>query len=319
LVPLALLPLPIAAYVWFILNAVSILLALLAATRVSVESGSRSMQWAPALLGMAILARFILDNFEWGQINPLVVMLATCHVFLFVRQKKLAAALVLALAVSLKLTPAILLLYHLARKRVRFTLLCGVFIIGITSLSFAPFGNRAVESFHRFVERTIQNQHGFDLSYSGNQSLRGFLSRLCNEPLEAARLTWTPTSLLGSAFLVLLCVAAARRTTDEASAASLFFCLWLIVSPLTWKAHYVGLLLPAVYLVRRALEPEAGMKAASWFVIGLVLVTFNLTSLRIIGQDGAYWVEQHSLILAGCVLVLVCVLMQMLARPRRFC
>lgn len=309
LVPLALLPLPIAAYVWFILNAASMVLALLAATRVSVESGSRWMRWITAILGVLLVARFILDNFEWGQVNPLVVMLATCHIFLFDRRKKLAAALVLALAVSLKMTPAILLLYHLARKRVRFTLHCSVLIIGITALSFALFGNRAAESFQRFVERTVQNQHGFDLSYSGNQSLRGFLSRLSSEPLDAAREPWTPTSLLGSAFLVLICVVAARKTTDETGAAALFFCLWLIVSPLTWKAHYVGLLLPAVYLVRCGLAFDTGLKrAAFWTVIGLVFVTFNLTSSRIIGQDGAYWVEQRSLILAACIMVLVCIL-----------
>src|SRR6185295_696486 len=90
-----------------------------------------------------VVLRFVLDNFDMGQVNAVVTMCAVAHIYLFAKNRKLASAFALAFAVSLKLTPALLIAYHLARKRFRFAVLCGIVTTAVMAASFLPFGSRA--------------------------------------------------------------------------------------------------------------------------------------------------------------------------------
>ena len=136
-----------------------------------------------------MIARIILDNLNLGQVNNIVAALAVAHVYLYAKQKKLASAAALALAVSIKLTPGVLLLYQIARLRLKFAVLCVSLIAVVTVASLLPYGQRAPGVIEAFIDRTIMNEQGFDLAYSGNQSLRGALLRLGtdsdNNPVSA--------------------------------------------------------------------------------------------------------------------------------------
>jgi hypothetical protein len=320
IMPLAMLPLPVAAYLWFLASAGSLAAAAMMCAK--LVSGERPDD--PASSGFAqprhlliaglsalVLLRFALDTFDMGQVNAIVVCLSVAHVYLFARGKSRASAVVLALASAIKLWPALLVLYHISRGRTRLGVLCSVLIAAVTLGGFVALGPRAKGSFEQFYRRTIQNGQGFDLTYSGNQSLRGALGRAMNESGEASQSPSTPIALTASGILLLLSIFVARLSMTEAGASAPFFCCMVLISPLAWKNHFILLLLPVACLAGIMVTPaegisRSGVRARSVAVWALVLsfVLFNLTSPKLIGLRSAEWADAHSLVTLGGLAVL---------------
>ena len=326
LAPLALLPLPVAAYVWFLINAVSTISAALISARLVRDDGRLSQSTREgkeaavgqgghivslvAALSLLVVARFVLDNFSLGQVNPLVAALAAAHFYLYSRDKKITSALALSIAVSIKLTPLLLIAYHVARQRWKFAAAALATCVGLTALSFVPLGSRAPEAFQVFVNRTIKNEQGYDLADAGNQSLRGALARLTaasNGTLDQAatdlsRRPFDMLTLMITFLLFAVAMIAASRARTEVLAAAPFVCCIVLLSPLSWKAHFVILILPIACLVAEALRARGTRRATLTAVLAVIFVLFNLTSSRVIGLQSAEWADAHSLVFIGALL-----------------
>jgi alpha-1,2-mannosyltransferase len=315
ILPIALLPLPVAAYIWFLLSALSITLAAVMSAKLAVATQAASFDHhrpnlcatlVTAIGAVMMVARFVLDTFEMGQVNAEIAALSVMHLYLYSKGRKLASALVLALAASIKLTPAVIVLYHLAKKRVRFAAGCFLLVGFITLLSFVPLGTQAARA---FVLRTIVNEQGFDLAYSGNQSLRGAKARLIGESSGESRKPADMVTLTLSIALLALSIRVAREARSELAAASPFFCCAVMLSPLSWKSHFVMLLLPAANLIWQAIA-----SAPRKVVAVLIFAIFNLTSPKVIGLAAAEWVDAHSLIFVGALIAYVATVFAILSR-----
>ena len=317
IVPLALLPLPVAAYLWFLINAASLVAA--ASISAMLANGNKkpyspTTAWRAALAGCAVVLvlRFVLDALNLGQVNALVAALAVAHVYLYARDRKALSAIALVLAASIKLTPALLLLYHIAKLRLKFAVACAALLVAVTALSFLPFGPRGgTDAFQTFWNRTVKNEQGYDFAYSGNQSLGGAIARLAGQSNEStpsregeSRRPGDAATLLISIVLLALAVFSAVRSRSELAAAAPFFCCVVLLSPLSWKAHYVILILPAAHLLFRA---KTSGKARNLIAVtlGLAFVLFNLTSPHVIGLAAAEWSDAHSLVFAGALLIFI--------------
>jgi hypothetical protein len=321
LVPLASLPLSVAAYLWFLMSAFSLFTALRMSARLAgyekkefVEPPSGGsfgkarwnlkvvLRTFTPVITLLVVVRLVLDNFDYGQVNIIVAALAVAHVYFYSKDNKIASAIALVLAACIKITPVVFLLYHIAKGRVKFVTACVALMIAVTVLSFAPFGQPAPEAFHTFVNRTIKNEQGFNFAYHGNQSLRAAIERLKGNA-EATDPASTTTMILG---LVLLALAffAAFKAKSEIAAAGPFFCLSVLISPLSWKQHFVILILPVTFLISEALcEPGARVKRFLFVTLFMGFALFNLTSPKIIGVAAAEWCEAHSLVFSGCLLI----------------
>lgn len=327
LAPLALLPLPVAAYVWFLINAASTIAAALISARLA-RDGERSSDRTSeareaaggegghvvpliAALSLVVVARFVVDNFSLGQVNPLVAALAAAHLYLYSRDKKIASALALSIGVSIKLTPLVLIAYHLARRRWKFAAAGLVMCVALAALSFLPLGSRAPEAFHAFVNRTIENEQGYDLADPGNQSLRGALARLTaasngtldQAATESSRRPAETLTLTISFLLLAVAMIAASRARSELLAAAPFVCCFVLLSPLSWKAHFVTLILPVASLVAEAERARATRRATLITILAVIFVLFNLTSPHVIGLQAAEWADAHSLVFIGALLM----------------
>jgi len=309
---LALLPLPVAAYLWFLINAASIVGAAWLSTTLAKGGEERerrvgksdASRVALAACALVIVLRFVLDNFNLGQVNALVAALAVAHVYLYTRDKKALSAIALVLAASIKLTPAMLLVYHIAKLRLKFATACVTLLVGVTALSFAPFGASSYEAFHAFVNRTVRNEQGYDFAYAGNQSLRGAVARLTNsaEPTDS-REPWDALTLLLAILMLAAAVVAAIRAQSELAGISPFFCCVVLLSPLSWKAHYVALALPLATLLA-LIRRTSGVRRLLLVITAIAsFALFNLTSPRLIGLSAAEWSDSHSLVFSGGVLV----------------
>ncbi|HKG20269.1 MAG TPA: glycosyltransferase family 87 protein, partial [Blastocatellia bacterium] len=260
LAPIAALPVRAAAFIWYLLNLSSLVVAARLLVKLAEPEAGEGLN-NPALASpgrtlvlvaaIAVVARFILDNLQLGQVNLLVTMLAIAHVYLYSRGKKLASALALALAASFKITPLAFLLYHLARGRVKYAAGCFALFAMMTIASFLPFGARGLSAFDDFAIRTLRNEQGFNLTYPGNQSVRGVTGRVLGERI--ARSPSTAVSFAASILVLALALFASRRARTEMAAAAPIFCCLVLISPLSWKAHFVALMFPAAYLAREVL------------------------------------------------------------------
>ncbi|MEN3331251.1 MAG: alpha,2-mannosyltransferase [Blastocatellia bacterium] len=345
MMPLALLPLPIAAYVWFLVS----LSAAVAAARMSASLASlpgdeetetpgepttrplaqptrrfvilitdlakrRSfISWLVAL----ILLRFILDNFKLGQVNLIITALGVAHVYFYATNRKRWSVAAFALAVAIKLTPGLLLAYHLAKRRWRYATVCAACSGLLMAASFLPFGARAPATFNVFFNRTVRNQQGFDLAYGGNQSLRGFVARLTDQTKaadhaqvsdprtdDAVRQPSSALTLALAAILLIIAVAAAAVARSEIAAAAPLFCCMVMLSPLSWKAHFVILILPVAFVIQSALE-ESSIIRQRLLLVALIAVfgLSNLTSKNLFGEGFAAWTDARSLVLAAAFIV----------------
>ena len=313
--PLALLPLPIAAYLWFLISAFSVVAAALMSARLAtgdsegVEPTEASVR-AIAACSVVLVIRFVLDTFDLGQVNGVVAALAVAHVYLYARDRRVLSALAIALAVSIKLTPAVLLLYHIAKGRLKFVAASVSLVAAITVVSFAAFGTRGVDAFQVFWARTLRNEQGYNFAYSGNQSLRGVIERLSGDVHEyvdegQSRDPFELPTLLISLALLALSVRTANRSRSDLASAAPFFCCMVLLSPLSWKAHYVILIAPIAHLL--FLSTAAATKARRWILSMLVVsfVLFNFTGTRVIGLAAAEWADVHSLVVVGGLIIYV--------------
>lgn len=327
LIPLAVLPLTVAAFIWFLISAFSVIATAAMCARMLPET--RAPQWFVAAGAMAIVFRFVLDNFNLGQVNAMVTALAVAHVFLYARGKRFWSALALAIAVSIKLTPAVFLVYHIAKLRLRYAIACIVLVGAITAFSFLPMGTTAPAALSEFANRTLRNEQGYNLADSGNQSLRGALARLTTTSSDVTRDNdESRTVLSGSTVLLSIIVLAAAlwgaiRARAEISAVAPFFCCVVLLSPLSWKAHFIMLILPLVQLSGAVLNAPRTQRRLIAVTLVAAFVLFNLTSPRVIGLGAAEWSDAHSLVFAGGLLVFIAsvgtALMQKFGKRRGVC
>ncbi|GEM_PF-986417 len=304
LVPLTFAPIPVAAYFWFLINVVALIFALKMLLALNEKHDSRKYLLVAGTV--IVFSRFILDNFSLGQVNIIVTSFAVAHVYFFVKEKKLASSLALAIAVSIKLTPAILLVWHLAKRRFGFAAQCAVMTASLMALSFVPLGQNAIASFETFVNRTIKNEQGFDLSYAGNQSLRGAIARIADGLSENNKSSSDPINvifILSALSLLALAIWAASRARGAMMEAAPFFCLIVLLSPLSWKAHFVALMLPVFQLLTRATTEVKSRRVATSIVLIIVFALFNLTSPKIVGLSIAEWSDENSLVFAAAALL----------------
>ena len=137
--------------------------------------------------------------------------------------------------------------------------------------------------------------------------MRGVVGRAMGESGERAR---TPSSLPSVAASMLVLAAAffsARRARGEMAAAAPFFCCLVLLSPLSWKAHFVALILPVAYL---SAEVAGGTDVRRMrLILGVLLAAFalfNLTSPLIAGRLAAELADSASLVWAGALLIFSC-------------
>ena len=185
--------------------------------------------------------------------------------------------------------------------------------------SFLPFGSRAAETFGVFFNRTVRNQQGFDLAYGGNQSLRGFVARLTadTQATEHPQVSEAqtdgsvrePSSALTLALALVLiaaALAAAAMARTEMAAAAPFFACMVMLSPLSWKAHFAILILPVAFIIGRAPgESHAVRKRLLVAALIAIFALSNLTSKNLFGEGFSAWCDMRSLVLAAAFVAYV--------------
>ena len=183
--PLWLLPYKVAAYLWYVGSVAEIALSVFFIRRVAaIPSGNR---WLWPAVFFAVAPYFI-AILHYGNAHLLVTFLLFAGCYLACEKKPVVAGLAMALAISIKLTPALLLPYFALRREWRLLAAAAVFLIIINLAPALYFGfagnNRLLKDWFAHV---VVSQEFHEANGPINLSLKGQLRRYFSDVDYAQR------------------------------------------------------------------------------------------------------------------------------------
>ncbi|MCV7385202.1 glycosyltransferase 87 family protein [Mycolicibacter longobardus] len=198
--------------------------------------------WRRAVVAAAIVAAAIWlnaepiwANFDFGQVNAILMTLVIADCV--PRRTHWPRGALLGVAVALKLTPAVFLLYFLLRRDGRAAVTTVASFLTATLIGFAAAWS---DSWQYWTHTVSDTDRIGGATLNTNQNLAGALARL---PLSEHQrsLLWVAGSLL----VLTVMVWAARRVLRAGEPILALICValfGLVVSPVSWSHHWVWML-----------------------------------------------------------------------------
>lgn len=257
-----------------------------------VGRGSGPAWWRRAVVAVAIVAAAIwLDaepiwaNFDFGQINAVLMTLVIADCV--PRRTTWPRGTLLGVAVALKLTPAVFLLYFLLRRDTRAAVTAVASFLAATMVGFVL----AWSDSWQYWTHTVRNTDRIGgATLNTNQNLAGALARLpLSEQLRSA--LW----LLGCLLVLALTVWAARRVCSAGEPILALICValfGLVVSPVSWSHHWVWML-PTVVVTGVLAYRHRAIALGVLSALGLALMMRSpIELLPEHHESGAAWWRQ---------------------------
>ena len=206
----------------------------------------------------------IRSNFEFGQIN--VVLMTLVIADCVPRKTPWPRGLLLGVAIALKLTPAVFLLYFLLRRDTRTLVTAALSAVAATLVGMA-FAWR--DSLQYWTETVHDTDRIGTVTFNTNQNIAGALARLGID--EGPRFVlWT----LACFAVLALTVWAVRRILDAHQPVLALVCValfGLVVSPVSWSHHWVWAL-PSVLVTAVIGYRQRNLALAAVSAVGIALM-----------------------------------------------
>src|ERR1044072_2371599 len=137
LIPLWFLPYPAAAYVWYLTSALQISSCVFVLRREIHFNQSAKAAWL--IIAFAI-CQYLVMNLHYGNAHLLATFLLFASFYFTARRQSFIAALVMSLAITIKLMPLMILPYFAFKKKWRFISLVAAMLVAINLAPSAYFG-----------------------------------------------------------------------------------------------------------------------------------------------------------------------------------
>ena len=263
-----------AAAMLLLLNVLSLAASLFLMARILGE-GNKPIWFVLSCLA-AIYYYPVRYGISLGQTSPLVYLGIAGLYYLVRGGHEKSAGVILGGIISLKITPLLLVIFFMARRRWATVLSCAVTLLLISIASLAAAG---WESNQAFLENLFRLS-GLSLASWNNQSLDGFLLRLVRDrsyvsswqlltlPEGMTILKWCVSVGLIALWLKLL-LAPVRPGEQRRDLLdfSLTLILMTVLPPISWSHYYIVLLFPYGVLVREVVRsttmPYRGLMTAA--------------------------------------------------------
>jgi alpha-1,2-mannosyltransferase len=271
LLPLEALPWTAAWITLFVASLASLAITLYVVTRRVWPAGGRggALSVASAALPAALLLEPVLETFEFGQVN--LVLMALVAVDCLGERTRWPRGLLIGLAAAIKLTPAAFVLFFLLRRDTRAAVVAVATAVAATGLGF-------------LVDNAASARYWFGGPASGisgsvfytNQTVQAVLAR-AEVPATVAKAAW----LVCAVALLALVVPVVRRA-EPAVALVAVAGFALLVSPTSWSHHWVWIAPALLVVVAQAVRLRSAGWA--WSAVGLA-VTFYLAPFRVLPHE----------------------------------
>lgn len=283
LYPLASVPYWLANVVWFFLSAFALWLSMLTVFRLYDRSLSYKDITALFFIPFIILVDVIQNNFLNGQINIIVLLLFILFFKYSLDSQRLVASLLLSAAISIKLTPAIFLLYLIIRRDFLSLVLTLAFsAVFIFALPYAIAGHKTVEWYSQYIQSFLVHNiasHG-EVSDEFGYSITAIFSHLF--PLIPKLLSFLLAGLISVLPIVWVHLTSQKdERTKQVVLLSLYSIMILLVSPMNETHHLINLL-PATCVVTLRLTSYARNDfQISLFTLAIVFVSLLFRKFHI--------------------------------------
>jgi alpha-1,2-mannosyltransferase len=261
--PLHLIPFGILAFAWQL----GTIAALYGVVRVSQRLLPGPVgDWRVAMLWTAvgIWIEPLRSNFDYGQINVLLVLAVLCAVY---STRWWLSGLLVGLAAGVKLTPAVSGLYFVGARRWAASVFSAVVFVGTIAVSALVVGD---QTRYYFTELLGDASRVGPIGTSFNQSWRGGISRILGHDAG-----YGPVVLAGIAVTAVLAVLAWRAiggASDRLGAILVVQLFGLLLSPISWTHHWVWLLPLMIWLLHGPLRERLGARVLGWGWLALTVV-----------------------------------------------
>lgn len=331
--PLTLLPPVVSGITWFWLK----VLMAAAAIRWSIQLATgdkRSFPLAAVAVLLLLISRPILSDLQHGNINILVLFLATAGLAAFRDDRAWLAGTMIALATAIKVTPALFIPYFAYKRQWRvvawssagllmFTILLPGMILGFerTSWLLSSWAGAMVEPY--VLEGKVE-------TLQSNQSLPGVWMRLVTDSpgleledgstrlvnvisLDHQTAIWSLKLLLLALviWIAALCRTPVRDRRDWRLACEygLVFIAMLLISERSWKHHFVTMLLPYAIVIAYAWRNPRSSEVRTWVGTILAGAFFSMASTStelggwVADGNGHNYAQAYGLFCASAVLM----------------
>lgn len=277
--PLSMIPYKVAAFLWYTLSLLKIAGCVSVTKKLIGELSRLKPVW---IIAFFAVAQYFVMNLRYGNAQLLVVFLMFASLYLALKRKDTTASALMALSISIKLTPVLILPYFALKRRWRFLILTAAFLVPINLAPAAYFGfGQNIDLLKTWHREVVLDQDFHELNGPINLSLKGQFRRYLTEvdysqrvlgdtryaSINAASLsprladriwmiTATAVYLTGCALIFFFgrYKGPEKEGTDstiserELLETSLMISLMLFVGPLTSKIYFIALLWPVVCL-----------------------------------------------------------------------
>ena len=283
------------------------------------RDGRLSLVSLGVLIPLVMMLRLFQEHVQHTQINVPMLFLSLLAFDLFRRGNWVWGGWWLALAVSIKALPILLVLYLVYKRQWRAVAWTAAFLVVLNAvLPAAVFGpGHALADVQRW--RAISTRALLDPTPTAfNQSLLAALKRLlttagsARDPMHYAIAAWSTASVVRLFEALALIAAGAlawawrrnpldlRHPTAMAELAVGLGAM-IIVDPLAWKAHYVTLIAAYFLVFRELRQRPRGDRRWVWWWLSFACLT--LSAPVFVGNRINDVLESWNVILVGAVMV----------------
>jgi hypothetical protein len=286
--PLWLIPYSVSAYIWYLLSVIEIIGSVIIIFRIFPGLASSKKSWL--LIALATLQYFVIAV-HYGNAHLLAAFLLFASLYLFQRGREVIAGLMMALAITIKLTPVLLMPYFVLKRRWGMLASVSVLLMVINFIPSFYFGvNGNINLIESWYKHVISSQEFHEDNGPINLSLKGEIRRYLSPvdysqrvdgdtqypainfaSLARGDLFWVwmiaCVVLLVAALVLIWLEGSGTQAAIErnhqineqlALEISLMLCLMMLIGPLTSKIYFVTLLWPIACLADFAVRGRSG-------------------------------------------------------------
>ena len=331
LAPLWLLPYPVAAYIWYLVSILQISGCAFIIHRTALFDKSATAAWV--ITGFAVCQYFVMI-LHYGNAHLPAIFFLFASFYFVGRRSNTIGALAMALAITIKLTPIMILPYFALKKKWRFLSFVAAMLIVINLAPAAYFGvTKNTQLLKTWYEHVIADQQFHEMNGPINLSLKGQMLRYFSQvdyseridgdarypsinvaafSSEAVESAWKAlAAIIFFSTLALVWLGTKKGSGEESSGCdgstmlelSLMICVMLLVEPLTSKIYFIALIWPVASLAAFAFKNST--LAARRVRRALIFVAVINSALPLLPGRSA----QRLLLVLGADLYLNCLLM----------
>jgi hypothetical protein len=245
--------------------------------------GGRTMYVAAFLLLLGLAPAY--DTLLVGQINGFLLLSLAVAFWAMLRHRERTLGASLAVGTALKLVPAALVIYLLARRRWRATVW---FVVGLAVLTLIAVPLVGVRAFIEYAQWAIDLVRPESvMNGPTNATFVGAMGRLLPHSLDLARALGRGLASAALLATVAFCWPRRERPHDDALAFAMIVAVLPLLPPFTWFHQLVLLLLPLLVVGQRL------WRAGRRWELTLLAALLAATDAMWIFINPGYWFGLH--------------------------